>query len=57
MGACHICKKSGVRTCCPEEAEVKCMICGYCEREAIKDEFKRESQVGRIYSSYTEDTA
>lgn len=40
MCSCHICKRTGVRTCDPEEAEIKCQICGFCEREAVKDAFK-----------------
>ena len=42
--SCHICVKTGARTCDPQEAEMKCMICGHCEREAIKDEFKKDNE-------------
>ena len=36
---CHICKRTGVRTCDPKEAEIKCMVCGFCESDQ-----KREAQ-------------
>lgn len=42
--ACHICVKTGIRTCDPEEAEIKCMLCGYCEREALKEAFRDERE-------------
>lgn len=38
---CHICQRTGVRTCDEEEAEIKCMICGFCEAEA--DRKRREA--------------
>lgn len=31
--SCHICKRTGVRECDPEAAEIKCMLCGFCEAE------------------------
>lgn len=37
--ACHICRHSGVRTCDPQEAELRCTICGRCEREAVAEQF------------------
>lgn len=38
--SCHICVRTGERTCDPQEAEIKCLICGFCERQALKEEFK-----------------
>jgi hypothetical protein len=35
--SCHICSRTGIRTCDAEEAEMKCHICGFCEREAVKE--------------------
>lgn len=40
--SCHICKHNGERTCDPEEAALKCFLCGRCEREAILDQFKED---------------
>jgi hypothetical protein len=40
--ACHVCKRTGERTCDAEEAEVKCMVCGWCEREAVKGALEDE---------------
>ena len=34
--ACHICKRTGVRTCDPYEADIKCLICGFCNKENIR---------------------
>lgn len=34
--SCHTCKRTGIRECNPAEAEVKCMVCGFCEREYVK---------------------
>lgn len=31
--SCHICVRTGEKTCDLEEAELKCMICGRCEKE------------------------
>ena len=31
--SCHICKITGIRTCDPQEAELKCEICGFCKIE------------------------
>lgn len=31
--ACFVCKHTGERICDAEEAEIRCMICGRCERE------------------------
>lgn len=42
--SCHICKISGIRTCNAEEAEIKCEICGYCEREAVKEAARNERE-------------
>lgn len=36
--SCHICVRTGEKTCDPEEANVKCMICGRCEAEKEIDE-------------------
>ena len=33
--SCHICVRTGERTCDLEEAELKCVICGWCGREAL----------------------
>lgn len=30
---CHICRRTGQKTYSQEEAEIKCLICGYCELE------------------------
>ena len=42
--ACHICKTTGIRTCDKDEAEIKCMICGYCDAE--KEREKQQESVG-----------
>lgn len=34
---CHVCKKTGIRECDPELAEIKCEICGYCKKEEKRD--------------------
>jgi hypothetical protein len=33
---CHICVKTGIRECDPEAAEIKCVICGFCEAEKLR---------------------
>jgi ribosomal protein L37E len=33
---CHVCKRTGIRTCDYDEAEIKCMICGFCEAEKTR---------------------
>jgi hypothetical protein len=38
---CHICVISGVRTCDPEEAELKCEVCGFCAAEKKRNEEKQ----------------
>jgi hypothetical protein len=38
--SCHVCKRTGVRTCNSDEAEIKCTICGFCEREALREVIK-----------------
>lgn len=38
--SCHVCFVTGIRECNPQEAEIKCMVCGYCERQAVKDAMK-----------------
>ena len=40
MSACHICKRTGIRTCDATEAEFMCSICGFCRAE--KDRKERE---------------
>ena len=30
---CHICRRTGIRTCNEEEAEIKCLLCGFCDKE------------------------
>lgn len=35
---CHICKRTGIRTCDEEEAEIRCMICGFCDAEKLRTE-------------------
>jgi hypothetical protein len=37
----HICKRLGTRTEDPVEAEKRCFICGFCEKEAGRE--KREA--------------
>jgi len=37
---CHICIRTGERTCDPEDSELKCMVCGWCERQALMAEVK-----------------
>jgi len=34
--SCHICKRTGIRTCNVEEAEFMCDICGFCAAEAAR---------------------
>lgn len=41
---CHICKRTGIRECNPEEAEIKCTICGFCEREALREAVRDERE-------------
>jgi hypothetical protein len=41
---CHICKQTGQRTCDPQEAEIKCMICGKCAAKE-KDETKTTNAI------------
>lgn len=33
--ACHICKVTKIRTCDPEEADIKCSVCGYCAAQEL----------------------
>lgn len=40
--ACFKCKRTGEKICDAEEAEIRCMVCGYCEREAIKEECQED---------------
>ena len=40
--SCHICKRTGIRECDPAAADIKCELCGFCEREAIKEAAKDE---------------
>jgi hypothetical protein len=42
--SCHICKRTGIRECDPQEAEVKCMVCGFCEKEALREQIKAEAR-------------
>ena len=42
--ACMICRRTGERICDPDEADLRCMICGYCEREAA-DEYPRPRDI------------
>jgi hypothetical protein len=39
--ACHVCRRTGIRTCDPEEAAIKCHICGFCDAE--KERLEREA--------------
>lgn len=36
--ACHKCVYTGEKTCNAQEAKIKCLICGRCEAERIKEE-------------------
>jgi len=42
--SCHICKRTGIRECDPQAAEIKCVICGFCEQEALRDAIKYEEE-------------
>jgi hypothetical protein len=35
---CHVCKRTGIRECDPDASAVKCLICGFCEKEAARIE-------------------
>ena len=37
---CHTCKRTGVRECDPEAAEIRCTICGYCESNTKQEDFQ-----------------
>jgi hypothetical protein len=41
----HICKRTGIRESESETAEIKCTICGFCEREAVREEFENPPRV------------
>lgn len=41
--SCHTCKVTGIRTCDPEEAEIKCMICGFRECQATQKAMRDEA--------------
>lgn len=32
-GVCHVCRYTGERICDPQEAQIRCLICGRCEAE------------------------
>lgn len=36
--SCHICKRTGEKTCNLQEAEIKCMVCGRCELERVMEQ-------------------
>ena len=38
--SCHVCVKTGIRECDPEAVGVKCMICGFCEKEALREQIR-----------------
>ncbi|MDD2899007.1 MAG: hypothetical protein PHI31_09870 [Desulfuromonadaceae bacterium] len=38
----HTCKRTGIRETDQQQAEIKCLTCGFCEREAIREEFQNE---------------
>lgn len=35
--SCFICRRTGIRTCDAEEAEIRCMVCGFCERHPLPE--------------------
>jgi hypothetical protein len=41
---CHVCCRTGIRECDPEAAEIKCVICGFCEGQKLREE--REASFG-----------
>lgn len=41
---CHICKRTGIRECDPHEAEIKCMICGFCSKEDERQKREEETK-------------
>lgn len=45
--SCHICIRTGIRECDPAAAEIKCELCGFCEREALRKELKHENETAR----------
>lgn len=45
---CHVCKRTGIRECDPATAEIKCTICGFCERQALREQFQNDRDPGGI---------
>jgi len=39
--ACHKCKVTGIKTCDPEEAEIKCSLCNFCKNKDDLEAKKR----------------
>jgi len=35
--SCFVCRHTGQKVCDEEEAEIMCLLCGRCEREADDD--------------------
>lgn len=35
---CHVCRRTGIRECDYELAELKCEICGFCKAEKLRKE-------------------
>jgi hypothetical protein len=44
---CHICVKTGIRECDPEAAEIKCLICNFCNTERQRKERENGSSPAR----------
>lgn len=44
--SCFRCKRTGEKICDAAEAEIRCMVCGFCERKAIKDQFEEGANDG-----------
>ena len=49
--ACHRCIRTGVGTCDPSEAEIKCMICGFCEAEIKRKQREADHEEERNRNS------
>jgi hypothetical protein len=45
--SCHICRRTGQRTCDPAEAEIKCMICGQCQNAPLTPSGSNDVVCGR----------
>ena len=43
--ACHRCVVTGIRTCDPEEAEIKCELCGWCKTHEVKFKYPTEREI------------